>query len=397
VLSEELHLADQNDRRNFELSLGGTEVGKYVYFNKGSAEKAEAWQVLTPFRNLIFGSRDMNRLIQRSFRQGALDWARDSNQPPFWRKMPRITKARGPEEIVYGDKIINIRNHRRKDVDPKGQALCYVANGEIGMVVGQFKAMNATWSGLPWLTKVEFSSQCGFVYDYRRKDFDEEGIPLLELAYAVTVHKAQGSEFQLTIFILPQPCRLMSREMLYTALTRQRERVVVLYQGNATDLRQYASPKASETARRLTNLFSNPIPIRVDDVFLEEGLIHCSSKGTPMRSKSEVIIADALTDKGVDYDYELPFIGSDGQVRYPDFTVEDAESGITYLWEHCGLLNDESYLRRWESKLAWYREQGVLPREEGTGSRATLIITKDTPKGGIKSQEIHSIIKEIWG
>ena len=50
--------------------------------------------------------------------------------------------------------------------------------------------------------------------------------PIHGLAYALTVHKAQGSEFNTVILVLPNPCRLLSRELLYTALTRQRDRVV---------------------------------------------------------------------------------------------------------------------------------------------------------------------------
>jgi len=52
----------------------------------------------------------------------------------------------------------------------------------------------------------------------------------LELAYALTIHKAQGSEFGMTFVVIPNPCRLLSRELLYTALTRQREQVVLFHQ-----------------------------------------------------------------------------------------------------------------------------------------------------------------------
>jgi hypothetical protein len=69
------------------------------------------------------------------------------------------------------------------------------------------------------------------VYTFGKKDFGEEGDAPLELAYAITVHKAQGSEFGTVIVVLPDPCRVLSRELLYTALTRQKDRVVLLVQG----------------------------------------------------------------------------------------------------------------------------------------------------------------------
>ena len=56
---------------------------------------------------------------------------------------------------------------------------------------------------------------------------------VLELAYALTVHKSQGSQFGTVILVLPNPCHLLSRELLYTALTRQKDRIVILHQGPA--------------------------------------------------------------------------------------------------------------------------------------------------------------------
>jgi ATP-dependent exoDNAse (exonuclease V) alpha subunit len=63
------------------------------------------------------------------------------------------------------------------------------------------------------------------------------------------VHRSQGSEFGLSILV-PNPCRPLSRELLYTALTRQTGKVVVLYQGSLADLLDYTHPTASETAQR---------------------------------------------------------------------------------------------------------------------------------------------------
>jgi hypothetical protein len=109
-----------------------------------------------------------------------------------------------------------------------------------------------------------------------------------------------------------------------------------------------------------------------------------------------VIIADALTGQAIAWEYEKPFDGSDGQRRLPDFTVEDAISGQTYIWEHLGLLHDRGYSQAWDKKLAWYRTQGVLPREEGGGARATLIVTHDDDRGGFDSAGVHDLIRKVW-
>jgi len=105
-----------------------------------------------------------------------------------------------------------------------------------------------------------------------------------------------------------------------------------------------------------------------------------------------VIIADRLSHLGVDYAYEHP-LKIANSTKYPDFTIEDMESGTTFYWEHCGMLHVPSYKKRWEEKLLWYRENGIMPHTEGGGKVGTLIVTRDSAKGGISSQNIEQIIK----
>ena len=63
--------------------------------------------------------------------------------------------------------------------------------------------------------------------------------------------------------MLPNPCWLLSRELLYTALTRHRERLILLHQGPFADFRRFASEEHSDIARRMTNLFNDPLPREV--------------------------------------------------------------------------------------------------------------------------------------
>lgn len=383
TLIQELNLADSNDIRGFDLSLGATIYEGFSYFNVGAADSIENWQILSPVRKQQHGVVAINRWVHSDFRKHMLEFSlRDR-----FRKIP---KPFGNEQIVYGDKVINIKNHKRDRVYPKEGATQYVANGEIGIVVGQFrsKKMNTP----PWLLKVEFTSQSGFSYDYGTRDFEEESESKLELAYALTVHKAQGSEFGKVILILPNPCRLLSRELLYTALTRQQDRIVILQQGNRGDIKKYSSDEFSETAKRLTNLFQKPRPIEVRGKFYEERLIHKTLRGELVRSKSELVIADRLASHNIDYTYEKPLV-INGETRYPDFTIEDEESGFKYYWEHCGMLFDPDYKKRWENKLYWYRKNGILPYEEGGGPSGILIVSEE--EEGFSSQTIENIIQKI--
>jgi hypothetical protein len=112
-----------------------------------------------------------------------------------------------------------------------------------------------------------------------------------------------------------------------------------------------------------------------------------------VRSKSEVIIANLLQGLGISYAYEQPFVGSDGSIRYPDFTIEDAETGQRIILEHLGMMAEPAYRRRWQAKLEWYRAQKVLPAEEGGGETGTLIAT--TEEAGIDSVAIEKQLREL--
>jgi hypothetical protein len=395
VLVEELSLKGIDDQQGFEKSLGGSDYQGRVFFwaarngQPGAASVVESWQVFSPLRGNPHGILDLNRLIQRTFRSSRLEETRPEIY--YHRKIPEPI---GPQQILYGDKVINTVNQRRDKVYPRDDSLTYVANGEIGVVVGQYKTRQMNW--LPRDLEVEFSSQPSYKYTFFKGEFGEEGNPPLELGYALTVHKAQGSEFGLTFLILPNPCRLLSRELLYTAFTRQRRRVVILHQGDLSELKRYTSPGFSETARRLTNLFGSPEPVPFEDRFLEDRLIHRTRRGELVRSKSEVIIADLLYSKGLDYEYDQKLVAQDGTSRYPDFTIEDSETGMMIFWEHLGMLFDPVYRSRWEIKLDWYRRQGILPLEEGS-SEQQLLVTRDDDRGGIDSSAIESLIKTHFG
>lgn len=327
----------------------------------------------------------MNRHIKSRFRRHALD---EALKPPWQRWFP---KPLGAEQVVYGDKVINIRNTTvsEKRVYPVQGALRYVANGEIGVAVGQTKGGKVNWA--PSKLEVEFSSQPGFKYDFY--DWSDADDASLELAWAITVHKSQGSEFELVILVLPAALRSLSRELLYTALTRQRRRVVLFHEGELDALIEAAAPGNSETAQRLTNLFEAPAPVDVAGQRLEDRLIHRTTSGVLVRSKNEVIIANILTGLGVDWTYEEPFAGDDGRVVRPDFTIR-TDAGMTVLWEHLGLLDNAQYRRKWELKRAWYEANGVLPAGAAT-ARATLLTTEDT--GGVDSEEWADTARSLLG
>jgi hypothetical protein len=394
VLVAELGLRDRDDLIGFEATLGAVESGGWMYFNKswpdrhGAGEAADDWQILGPVRAGGAGIVELNRLVQRHFRARTLD----RSQPTV--RGRRTPQPIGPEAIVYGDKVLNTMNEQRRawpDTDVTGgPSAHFVANGEIGIVVGNFRRKGKLLERL----EVEFSSQVGVSYTFGPREFRDDGSSPLQLGYAITVHRSQGSEFGLSILVIPNPCRPLSRELLYTALTRQSRKVVILHQASLTDLLDYAHPTASETAQRLTSVFTAPAPVEVEGRFLEDRLIHRTSSGRVVRSKSELLIAERLDAAGVTWLYEKPFRGGDGRVVYPDFTIDDAETGVIYYWEHLGMLADPAYRRRWEGKHAWYATQGV---STSGGSTGTLIVTQDDIRGGFDAAAIKQLVDNLFG
>ena len=398
ILREALNFdSDLKEPQAFGLTLGGNIWKDSIWYhmksnnNSGAGIAADAWQILSPVRQKPWGIDALNRFIHISYKGEELKLARN---PDGYRKIP---SPKGQQQIVYGEKVINNRNRKvsKRRMYPRTTQAGYLANGEVGIVVGHRRTKARNWK--PENLEVEFSTQPGTQFTFYKSDFAEESEASLELAYALTVHKAQGSEFNTVFLVLPRSPLMVTRELLYTALTRQKDKIVVLLQGSVADLHRFSSEQHSVSARRLTNLFGPPQPVEIKGSFLEERLIHNTVRGELVRSKSEVIIANLLHSKGIDYEYEQELV-LDGipTGKFPDFTIEDDDNDLVYYWEHLGMLGDTGYKSRWEAKEEWYRDNGILPPEENGEKKGILITTRDRPNGSINSSSINRMIEEIF-
>ncbi|MCF6097989.1 ATP-dependent DNA helicase [Mesorhizobium muleiense] len=392
-----LGLTDGADQKGFERSIGGSEwEGNILFWPRragdkmgGAAASSHDWQILSPVRAGLSGVDAVNLAVQRRFRSKVRERAQS--------KGAKYPKPAGPQGVIWGDKVINLRNNGRRRTYPQ-QERPYVANGDIGIVVGGYKTVKMKFR--PKNLEVEFASQPGIKFTYYASEFSgEEGTPELELAYALTVHKTQGSQFGRSFLIVPRNCRPLSRELLYTAITRHREELVVLHEDELGALRRYSDPSASEIARRMTDLFSDPGPVQVTTSsgprFLDRHLVHRTSRGEFVQSKSELAIAEKLHGMGVPYVYEKPII-LEGTMRWPDFTIADDETGITYYWEHLGMLSDPQYVKRWENKRAAYLAAGIRPIEEKSGGDV-LVETRELSGAGLDMGEVERLVKLIRG
>jgi hypothetical protein len=319
--------------------------------------RPELYQVLTPYRGEEFGTESLNATLQELV-QG---------------RSPGEMRVVDRSGIALNDKVMQIRN--RPPSNPIW-AFCWttgknerveVYNGELGFANPHaFDAKSTGWADFrPQRCQVRFSSKPDHAVGYGRglgKRPDGKWLPRedveenLELAYAVSIHKAQGSEFGRVYFVVPKHKRsLLSRELFYTGLTRAARHCTLLIEDDISPLLSMRRLEQSHLLRINASLFSfQPVPddLRVLGAWYEEGKIHSTLTEYMVRSKSEVIIANLLFDREIPFEYEVPLFAPDGTFYLPDFTIR--WHGQDWYWEHLGRLEREDYRSHWETKRVWY-------------------------------------------
>lgn len=160
-------------------------------------------QVLTPMRKGLLGVERLNQILQRYL------------NPPDEKK-----KEIGQRLFREGDKVMQVKNNYQLEWEILGRYKIPVDKG-VGVFNGDTGIMTEINEFAETAT-VEFE-------DGRQAQYSFKQLEELELAYAVTIHKSQGSEYPAVILpILSGPRMLMNRNLLYTAVTRARKCVTVV-------------------------------------------------------------------------------------------------------------------------------------------------------------------------
>ena len=162
-------------------------------------------QVLTPMRKGLLGVERLNGILQQYL------------NPP---EKEKKEKEHGNGLFREGDKVMQIKNNYQIEWEVRGLYGIPVEKG-VGVFNGDTGILREINTFAETVT-VEFDER-RFV-EYSFKQLDE-----LELAYAITIHKAQGSEYPAVIIpLLGGPKMLMNRNLLYTAVTRARKCVTLV-------------------------------------------------------------------------------------------------------------------------------------------------------------------------
>ena len=162
-------------------------------------------QVLTPMRKGLLGVERLNQILQRYL-----------NPPDSSRKEHTL----GDRLFREGDKVMQIRNNYQMEWEIRGRYGIVIEKG-IGVFNGDTGILKEI-NEFAETAEVEFEDGRFAVYSF--KQLEE-----LELAYAITIHKSQGSEYPAVILpLLSGPKMLLNRNLLYTAVTRARKCVTVV-------------------------------------------------------------------------------------------------------------------------------------------------------------------------
>jgi ATP-dependent exoDNAse (exonuclease V) alpha subunit len=315
-------------------------------FDTEEGFNVEYFQLLTPYKAAFFGSTLINEYIQDRF------------------------KPDMPLEIMDGwfkqsDKVIRTKNYYESDE-------LKISNGSIG--VARRESEDVLYLAENGYDPIPFAS----IRKGERENFD--------LAYCITVHKSQGSGFDHTFVILPLKYGLLSRELVYTALTRAKKSVTVFIQGESqTAFEKTVLAKArrrSFTEFRKTTLMLLQ-PFRYYLLEPEPGIF--------VESRIELMIYYSLLNRKksmgqsvFNFEYEvMPVVNNETIPIKTDFTIY--YNGKVYYWEHLGRLNDKEYARKWKTvKYPTYQRFGVIDK---------LITTDEL--NGIDPSKIDEVIDAI--
>ncbi len=199
-------------------------------------------QILCPSRKGTLGTVELNKLLQEKLNPPSRKKAEHKGYMYIFREGDKVMQTKNNYDIVW-----------RKD-DEQGTG---IFNGDIGRIV--------SINNLDKLAVIDF--------DGRNAVFTFDQLPQIELAYAITVHKSQGCEFEYVIIpVMDGFSKLSYRSLLYTAVTRAKKMLIII--GQEEEIQKMVDNNRS--ARRYTclkKMLKNDFPEKSGGVFSDNMLL----------------------------------------------------------------------------------------------------------------------------
>jgi hypothetical protein len=313
----------------FGLDVDGTVIKKHM-----DTLHLDAFQIITPYHGrYAHAALELNEVIHKQY------------------------KGQAVGAFSHGDKVIRLSN--KYEGRPSQLVL---SNGSIGVI-------DATTA----------KQRIYFPFNERPFSLKDGEVEEYELAYAITVHKAQGSDADHVFVVLSSHRPLLTRELVYTALTRSKETVTIFLESSDPSPLELARRRSAVLGRN-SSVFAQP---------LDKSALLQPETGRYVDSKVEYILYSALMqarDSGrLSFRPHEPLslpTPAGSKLVIPDFLIETA-SGKWYL-EHLGMLDLQRYADRWQQKRAAY---------EAAGLGEWLVTTDDL--NGILGERLQAIIEDI--
>lgn len=173
----------------------------------GDYDFFENIQVLSPTKKGLLGTKELNKALQQELNPHREGEAEKNNLGATFR---------------IGDKVMQIKNNYDKQWE-RGTSNSYeIGNGVFNGEAGRITEINEKEKYI----RVKFDDNKTCIYEYNE-------LEQLEHSYCITIHKAQGSEFDVIIMIIPQAApMLLTRNLLYTGITRAKKMLIVIGNNN---------------------------------------------------------------------------------------------------------------------------------------------------------------------
>ena len=167
--------------------------------NYGHYDFFQNIQILTPTKKGMFGTKELNMMIQKVLNPG---------------DKTKLEKSINGVTYRIGDRIMQVKNNYDIYWENDEENGTGVFNGEIGTIVDiDEKEKNI---------EIKFDDNKKALYQYSEMD-------QIEHSYAITIHKAQGSEYDVVIMCIPKTAPiLLTRNLLYTGITRAKELLIII-------------------------------------------------------------------------------------------------------------------------------------------------------------------------